>query len=401
MHPNAHSPDASSDPGRGEEHARDAIRHDSVVEEFNAFFEKLSSLDSLQWTPESETEAPPAPQPEPPAAAPRRKTAERSRASAAGAAGAGAAAGAAAKPKMTVVKSDTDLADEPPSLVAEVERAARGRITARDVARFLKMTMVGLLLFALGLGAGWAALSLPGHMEEVMPNVSRLMERTRTLAGGQAAGERASAVRTPAAQAERTAPRDRLHVVEADRRAPAGSTESRDAGSDASASARSQASSAPEHTAATPEAPREGAASTASRSESAASAPTIPPPGIGALDRDIELPSAAGHPDEPVAVSDADGESAAMPAARTGEARFTLQVGACSSYDCVENYRRMLLRNVSSAMIKVVSQSRGEGTAPIHRIRVQPLDRAAAERLKSDLSAEDPRFRDAYLIDLR
>jgi hypothetical protein len=76
-----------------------------------------------------------------------------------------------------------------------------------------------------------------------------------------------------------------------------------------------------------------------------------------------------------------------------------LQVGACSSYGCVEQFRNLLLSEVESSVIQIMQS--GGGAQPIQRIRVEPLSREAALRLKERLSAKDPRLAQAYLVSLR
>jgi hypothetical protein len=284
---------------------------------------------------------------------------------------------------MTVLKSDRDFGAAPPAPAHGA--GGNGRAGLRDVARFLKMALVGLLLFALGLGAGWAALSLPLRFEEAMPNVTRLMERARGLAG-VAPGASADTAATPAAITP--APAQSLRVVEPETTAPA------------VAQAPARASDAR-----TVRAAKMPAASTAP----AAPAPrTTPARSAPAIERDIQLPSPRGAPGTPVADADAgaagseDAGSADAATAPNGAGpQFTLQVGACTSFACVENYRRLLLGKVGSQAIKVVTQGGGEGGPAVQRIRVQPLERDAAERLKAELAATDPRFRDAYLIALK
>jgi hypothetical protein len=374
MHPDPQSLEASFEPSGGRpDGSSGSPGRDPVVEDFNAFFEKLSSLDSLQWPAETPTKAKPA-------AAPQARPAGGST---------GAVPAKAARPHMTVVKSDTDLGDAPAGPGAEAVAEPRGRATARDVARFLKMTLVGLLLFGLGLGAGWAALSIPGHLDTGMPSFAQLMERTRAITQprmDKAAANQAATAQGTAAPAAPSG--DPLRVVEAGR---SGTT----AGGTKPAGPAMAAGPAPR-------APQPAAASQAVRPTPATqtAATTAAPSGIGS-DEPADAAAAGGDIQLPLLGGTEPGH-AATPAAQAaaGTPQFTLQVGACTSFACVENYRRMLLAKVGSRSIKVVTQPRGAGAASIQRVRIEPLERAEAERLKAELAALDARFKDAYLIAL-
>jgi hypothetical protein len=408
MRPDPHSPEIPFEPSGGD-------GQDPVVQDFNDFFEKLSALDSLQWstTPQAA-----------PAAGPARTTAAQAAQAAPAARGT-----QPAKPRMTVVKSDRDLGAAPVTAEA-VEAVARGRITARDVARFLKLMLVGLMLFALGLAAGWAALSLPGHFDRKMPGFAELLERTRamTLPRSEGAGVRA----------------DALRVVESARigaAAPSGAAQAANAtpipgSAQASATATSAAASPAASQSAAPHAATTATHTAKARPAARSSAPAAPAKAVqtgqagpagntpGAAMAAAEDDSiATGEPETgfviPTPGTVDEGSVAANPAGSTGMAastdtagtdtagtgaaaggpRFSLQVGACTSYACVENYRHLLLSKVGSRSIRVVTQSRGEGAA-IQRIRIEPLAKAEGERLKAELAGVDPRFQDAYLIAL-
>lgn len=79
---------------------------------------------------------------------------------------------------------------------------------------------------------------------------------------------------------------------------------------------------------------------------------------------------------------------------------YALQVGACSSYACVEAYRELLVGHVKPQSIRVSTANRSDG-GTIQRIRVEPLQREEADRLKAALAAVDSRFAKAYLISLQ
>ena len=80
-----------------------------------------------------------------------------------------------------------------------------------------------------------------------------------------------------------------------------------------------------------------------------------------------------------------------------GKGSYTLQVGACRSAACVSAYRRLLKGHVAAERIRIIAQDSSE----IRRIRIQPLTRAEARKLKKTLATVDARFKDAYLISNR
>jgi hypothetical protein len=401
MHPDSQSLESSFEPalGRGDSDSSTAAP-DPVVEDFNAFFERLSALDQLQWSAASPAavDAPARPAPPAGASGPAGAAAPTSAAGAAASApatraGRRAAAqrqGAAGRPRMTVVKSDTDLGAAPPAALPdpeEVRAVARGRITARDVARFLKLTLVGLMLFALGLGAGWAALSLPGRFDDTGANFAELMERTRAMALPRAGVAPSGG---PAA--------DRLRLVES------GAAPTARAAGDPAPAAKDTAQAAKDTAPAAPvtatgvqdPAPAAGMASAADPAANDTGEPET-----GFVMPGPQAPAAPGARPARVAATATAAAPPAASAEGTGAARFTLQVGACSSFACVENYRHLLLAQVRPGAIKVVAQPGAAGGPAIQRIRVQPLERGEAERLKAALAAQDPHFADAYVLALR
>jgi hypothetical protein len=389
MHPDSQSLESSFEPalGRGDSDSSTAAP-DPVVEDFNAFFERLSALDQLQWSAASPAAADAPARPAPPAGAsgPAGAAAPTSAAGAAASAPAARAGrraaaqrqGAAGKPRMTVVKSDTDLGAAPPAAIPdpeEVRAVARGRITARDVARFLKLTLVGLMLFALGLGAGWAALSLPGRFDDTGANFAELMERTRAMAL-----PRAGVAPTGGAAA------DRLRLVES------GAGPTAQAAKDTARAAGDPAPAAGDTARA--------AGDTAPAAPVTATGAQDPAPAAGVASAADPAANDTGEPETGFVMPGPQAPPAAS-AEGTGAARFTLQVGACSSFACVENYRHLLLAQVRPGAIKVVAQPGAAGGPAIQRIRVQPLERGEAERLKAALAAQDPHFADAYVMALR
>lgn len=82
------------------------------------------------------------------------------------------------------------------------------------------------------------------------------------------------------------------------------------------------------------------------------------------------------------------------------ERRYAIQVGACNSPACVSAYRKLLLAHVSSDAIQVIERNVGKSKAKVQRIRVVSLSASDANKLKDNLAASDARFKDAYVITL-
>ena len=357
---------------------------DPAVEDFTAFFEKLSAIDDLHWS--STVERSPA----------GKQTGSPTHSTGAGqrkamrAKGARQVAASGARPKMTILKSDAASSHDsagphsarPPENAAdEFKAAVSGRITPKDVSQFLKMTLAGLVLFGLGLGAGWAALLPPGGIEQAMPGLTRLMERAQ--AGSLERFRDASATGGAGVSKADAAPGQPSAVVTDAVMTDAGAT------SPAHAS-RHKAQMAARQKAQSGQNPAETKAPEGPRSPAGTARKAAPV-------SDIELPV--------VRTASATTSATAAPAsaatpATVEQGRYTLQVGACSSYACVQSYRKLLLAAVGSRSIKVVKQSDRQRDTVIQRIRIEPLGKAEAEQLKSALISIDPRFNDAYLIAL-
>lgn len=361
MHPESHSLESSFEPAGEAVHGPASRGVDPVVEDFNAFFERLSALDDLQWSAEA------APTPA--------KSADLA------AAGPQAAPRAKARPhRMTVVKSEAVAAPVAVPPIEPAVPAGEERVSVGDVARFLKTTLVGLVLFALGLAAGWAALSLPGHFHHHMPTLTQLVERARSITlphlghapAGTAAAPAATANAATTAQA--TAAHDATQPAAAAPKGP--DAIDPDAGLQLPKLGDTIQIASGTHA-------RHAAPATAHRASAAPAA--------------VAASGPAAHRAAPHEIA-AHGSASSHPAAPAGP-RYTLQVGACTSYSCVEAYQRLLQSKVDPHTIKVVTQPRA-GAPNLQRVRIQPLQHGQAERLKSELAALDPRFKGAYLIAL-
>ncbi|HEX7926018.1 MAG TPA: hypothetical protein VF678_00415, partial [bacterium] len=100
----------------------------------------------------------------------------------------------------------------------------------------------------------------------------------------------------------------------------------------------------------------------------------------------------------PKAATAAKAPLATPPAATTvaanGAAQYAVQVGACSSAQCVDNYRKLLQPHVGQHRVEVMQQ------AAVQRVRVEPLTRDQAQQLKQSLEQADPRLKNAYVVKL-
>lgn len=363
--------------------------HGDPAEEFNALFRKLSALDELNWAPEAHHPAPPK----------RALTAAARQSPAADTLpekqAAAPAAAQAAMPAPTLTQEEAgeiaSIADSREAQATAPEaaqeatpapamptprqvaprpkrraRAAAAVVSAEAVTaaaaprpgmldragRVLKITTVSLALFGIGLGAVWAALTLPQRVNQAQPAMAG-----RAIPGGGRAMADAP-VTAPAQGTELPATAAELQVTEVETK-PAGPvplvrTDQRDSVAAANA-------------AATAGAPVTANAPAAPQAETA-TAPMAPP-----------AP-----------------EPASVQTAETGG--FALQVGACASEQCLANYRSLLSSFVTPESIRVIAAPSGAGST-VQRVRVAPLDLAQARKLKVAMAA-DARLRNAYVITL-
>ena len=331
--------------------------HDGSAEDFNTFFERLSSIDDLTWNDGAAAEADPgraAHEPEdvvarmeadpdfdPRVAPPRREAPARKR---------------SAPRHMTVVHSDEVGGDHPPAgasagpapgasaapapsvwETAADEPMDDGVVDTGRLGTILKVALAGTAFFAVGLLGGWLALSLPEQGTEKPVNLER-----RLATAEQRAQPSTATLQPPPTPPEKEAEQ-------------AVAASGKQTAQPDTASATDAVSA--ETTAARPEAPQAPA------------------------------PQASAPTDEP---------GGQQVAARNGD--FALQVGACSSYGCVQRYRELLLTHVASDAIRIHKQTTDAGT--IQRVRVEPLSRNRAQQLKRKLAAADKRLGNAYVVSL-
>jgi len=407
----------------------DQARYQEELQDFTNFFERLAAIDSREWFQSEEALGPvkaaaraPLPSVAQPAAQ-TRKSAETSDdddldeaavdeffaadAEMAAPPVALASPAAASQPNVTKVPAaaehpappsahmgtvrparmqvfHSDLDPNQPGAIPALPEAfppMRGGVQGRSGFRtFLSRLQWGLvilfggvLLFAMGLGMGALVLSIPKHGQ----NPFRA-----------SAPEPAVAEAEPAAVAAQAAPN--LTVKGTTPAAPvkqAGKAQAKTRKAAPAQAAPSAKPAAPTKAQAMPLAPVEV------KAPSPASAAATPANTAGAGNA---TPAAKSAPVvAPVAAAPATVPVTLAPLA-PAEGSVALQVGACGSYACVEQFRNLLLSEVDSKMIRVVAT--GEGTAAMQRIRIEPLARDEANKLKDKLAAKDARFGKAYVI---
>ena len=119
------------------------------------------------------------------------------------------------------------------------------------------------------------------------------------------------------------------------------------------------------------------------------------------VDPQVE-PSSSPETASSMEVSSVDPTEAsfALSAPPPSSANFGLQIGACRSDACVRTYRQLLDRHQITPPWQRIRTERNTDGEPLHRIRIAPLTRAMALRLKDQLVTKDSRFRQAYVIAL-
>ncbi len=365
-------PQQPSSSGKRTRPERSGNIRDKAQEDFHSFFEKLSSLDDLKWSSEGEPQSIQSKA----KSAYRQATTPRLRPNPAGNEG----TRVASRPKMNVVKSDS-MATGKEGLANSVAHLRRSKkITSGDATRFLKLALISLLLFGLGLGAGWAALSLPDRFQQKMPALARFLENGKNIG----TGERYQSLA-----------RDGMRMIE--RIKPmlgwgsGGNAEYRPGKEKASGPGTSG-----RKIQGTSSSTRGAVSGNREQLANAKKAP-LDPVRLPAFSRQDSAPSTGNGTG--IGTTNGTGKTTTKSAYAPNSApSHILQVGACSSYTCVENFRKLLLGRVSSNSIQIVKQQSADGSRMIQRIRIGPLGKMDAEELKSSLIALDPQFRGAYII---
>ncbi len=327
-----------------------------IIQDFNSFFEKLSGLDDVRWSEE--------PKMPPPATAsgaqsePKRTAQPSSNVPAAG--------------MSTAPQAPRGMAKSPPG--ASGIRPPAPAAVATPVKRpglplGFKLAMMALFLFAVGMGAGWMALSLPHTADagKLPENPLVAMDSKPAAAPTVPTTEPAPSARheEPApAQAAGKSEGKQATVAEND---PAQIAEPGAAGDEPEAF--SQPGSEPVTGAKAPKAAGQ------------------PKPAPRAAARSAAKAATGAHASAAPQVG----------AATDATARYALQVGACSSARCVEIYRTLIQPHVGAHPVHVVDQQTA-GAAPVQRVRVEPLTKDQALALKQALEQADPRLKQAYIV---
>lgn len=297
------------------------LERETAISDFNNFFEKLSTLDEQSWAED------------------KKVSNKRVRGSSKGV--------RKPPPRMEVFRNTEPLA----ARVSEEARYLGAEQSERvPVAQVIKVVLVALLLFSVGLGGVWAALSLPNQMGGKDSALSNWLKRhngsNREVASYVKPVTKAATVNMDEMELTEVLPKSAAEKYR--------EITGRDLRPEAKAIADGTQS---------------GIKGTASGVVSAKAS---------------------------TAASGATGSSNQA----NGAGRYALQVGACSSAACVQKYKGLLMRAVSPTAIQVTQQTRSNNQV-VQRIRIAPITRGEAERIKVNLAAVDSRFRDAYLVTLR
>ncbi len=396
-----------------------------MLEDFDTFFEKINSLDQADWR-----NAHPA-NPERPAM----------------------------QASATAEHKASGKVDPLAGLRAAVAQAKQGgtdhggagrpaRFPRLHVAGPLRFALLALVLFVVGMGIGWAALSLPGRSGSDAPATALTAAPEPGLfqeakgAEAAAAPLAATASKTDATAKEvllSEVPGQATEMMASSTSAPKKGDEARATDLTAQATAAESTSgangamltqrAADRSAGASPSAAKTRAASVKSKSAKAAHSDK---PGHAAgtvqTGKAVQTPTAVQtgnavrtakavpakavqqrtSPQQTAAQQTAPRQPLAEGAAGTvqgasGEAHYAVQVGACRSPRCVDSYRQLVTAHMQAGADPThIVTVPGEGKdASMQRVRVAPLDKAAAQRLKDTLVQADARLRGAYVVELR
>lgn len=418
-----------------------------ALEDFDAFFEKLNSPDPLGWNsahpanPERKAPAGAAPNPS----------------------GAKAPAGAAAKPSRK--------ADALAGLRAAAVQARRSQSWAgaqssgqapppprrRGASGAFRFAATAFILFIVGMGIGWAALSLPEKMtgdtativpvpaRDAQPQVGREARtatglvtepkvalpadgridgssrkrpavpvgssRERSELGQDAASDRMASIVPLTEVTPGTASPDTALPKPAGGTSSSADTAEKSSGPVASDSSAQQAApgdgtvapgtagqpaqtsgmigSAAQPGNAQDASAKHSARRTASRKPVRQAPPQAPPAAAAAAAEAGSAPST-----EPGPAQDAP---AATPQTAMGP-RYAVQVGACRSARCIENYRALIATHLPANADNIRVIPVPADRSGVQRVRVAPLERSEAQQLRLALIQADPRLGKAYVV---
>lgn len=316
----------------------------NMVPEFDAFFEKLSSLDDLTLSDRPVL-----------AGISGGITHKPIRLKQDHAANGGAEQGQ--KRKMQVLRSDFIQSDGRNSHRRGGTMRSSGTANGipMGVMTFLKLATAAVLLFGVGLGSGWLALSLPYKSDEGFAQVQESPSADIAIVNDAAAEQDGlgggSGTDVPAFS-------EQTETIAGGSAAQATLTEAR----------RKEGK------------PQVKSTVTETRHKTKQAVKPVVTNGIAKSKANSRL------------------------AARS-DRKYAIQVGACNSPACVNAYRKLLLGHVNADAIQVIERNvggsqNGGPQSKVQRIRVVSLNASDASKLKASLAAADARFKDAYVITL-
>jgi hypothetical protein len=369
MHPTGRSLDAEFQPAAASTPLPPSDGTEMIIQDFNAFFERLSGLDEVRWSDEPQSAAPGhPPEPHRPAAHPIPAAAPHTAATAAPASAAGGAS--ASRPAAAEVRAHPAPAAPRAAIAVPAPAALPAKRPGLPLG--FKLAMTALLLFGVGMGAGWLALSLPKTTDPVHLTENPLVpfETPAPPVGAKAAAGAVPPASIPAVATPVTEPAASVAALPA---APAAAEQDGDENETDAFSQPESAHSQPVAPAPKPIAP-------------ALAAPPAPPaPAAAPAAKPATVAGAAAKP-----------ATSAPAAAGEGASRYAVQVGACSSARCVETYRKLIQPHVGAHPVQVVQQA--TAGAAVQRVRVEPLTKEQALALKQALEQADPRLKNAYVV---
>ena len=394
-----------------------------ALEDFDSFFEKLNKLEPPEWR-----KAHPA-NPEPPLSA-------------------AATAHPVSKPaaKKPAAPNPGTKADPLAGLRAAMAQA-RLHVQQEDAARkpgrmrgklpgAFKFALTALVLFAVGMGIGWAALSLPGKLGDTPATASApaasapvngLIVESKAdalLLAAPAAklSDTPAAVVPLSAATPGTAASKTETAPHPDSALPVDLAAAKAAGAqNAAAHGASGQIADAEHAKTSPADTKDvaatdglialaGTADAMAPAAGSASAPAATDPAKAQPKRAAAKAKPAKLPPLVSLISSAPpetkppGSNTESPASSmAGSAHYAVQVGACRSTQCVDNYRKLIAAQMPTGMdrIRVVAVAADGKDTGVQRVRVAPLDKAAAQQLRAALIQADPRLGAAYVVEFR
>jgi len=395
-----------------------------ALEDFDAFFEKLNSPDPLGWN----SAHPANPERKLPAGASLNPITAKP-----------AAAGAAKPPRK---------ADALAGLRTAIAQAGQARIRGgaqapgqqpppakrRGVSGAFRFAATAFILFIVGMGIGWAALSLP---EKITSGTAPVVQDPARDAQPQAGGEAQTAA-GPVTEPKVALPSDGRFDASSRKRPEA----QQNAASDRMASivpltevtpgpaSRDNALLKPQGLASPSASSAEKSSNAAADSTAQLAAPGSETAALGSDRQPAQSRGTIGSAAQPGNAPDAPAKHPARPAAarkparkgqpataaagpsteakpeqeapaispQTEGPRYAVQVGACRSSRCIENYRKLVSTHLPANADNIHVIPVPADRSGVQRVRVTPLGRSEAQLLRMALIQADPRLGNAYVV---